>query len=141
MILNKLASHLLSLESAGVDVEALGGFIACIVQEKMVKDLLLKWEEEIAADVAYSTERLLKFLDMKAKASMANGTINASATKNTSSTSGWKDARPKMSTSALTTSVNQRYCAVYERSNHDTSFSHELMQIQIADWCDFAREK
>ena len=92
-ILNTLTSHLLSLESMGVNLEAIGGFLVCIVQEKMVGDLVQKWEEEIASDTTYSTDRLLKFLDVKAKASMANG-VNASTAKNPSNTSSWRNTRP-----------------------------------------------
>ena len=66
--LNQYMTHVRSLESQGVDIEANSGFLVSIAQKRMPMGLYTKWEEEIANETRFSARRLFDFLEIKAKA-------------------------------------------------------------------------
>jgi hypothetical protein len=134
-VLNSLQSHVMSLESLGVQIEEIGGLLNTIVIEKMSKDLGSKYEEICAEDQNYSTRKLLEYLETKAKAATAD-TSNG----NSKGTSGGRKDSPRSSTSALTTFASKG-CTICDMSNHQASWCRELQQMQLEERYDRARQR
>ena len=64
--LNQYMTHVRSLESQGIDIEANSGFLVSIAQKRMPVGLYQKWEEEITNDTRFSAKKLFAFMDKKA---------------------------------------------------------------------------
>jgi hypothetical protein len=125
----------MSLESLGVDIEELGGLLNTIVIEKMSKDLGSKYEELCTDDQKYSTRKLIKYLETKAKAATAvtsNGTSKAA--------SGGKRKTPRSSTSGPT-AFTSKACTICDMPNHQANWCRKLLRMELQERYDRAMQK
>ena len=60
--LNKMESALRSMEEYAVDPEGLAPLLVPLVEQKMPREILSKWREEIKSEDSFSTRRLISFL-------------------------------------------------------------------------------
>ena len=125
-------THIRTLESLGLDVEANSGFIVCIAQKRMPQSLNQKWEEEITATNRFSARTLFTFLETKAKACVAQEKPAAS-----DAVKPKKQPEKQGTTSVFTARVST--CTMCSGS-HEIESCHRFLNLSVQERQNFCRQ-
>ena len=123
--LNKMESALRSMEEYAVDPENLAPLLVPFVEQKMPREILSKWREEIKSEDSFSTRRLISFLHERVECLPSN---EPSLVHNQQGHTASKDVKPK-TTALLTTGTKGKAesCTFCSKKGHTIDVCRSFM--------------